>query len=88
MITTTRKKELVEKFGKSANDSGSVEVQVAILTERIKNLTPHFNANKQDKHSKRGMMKMIGRRRSLLRYLNNQDQSRYQSLIKELGLRK
>lgn len=88
MITVERKSELTKQFGKTEKDSGSIEVQIAILTERIKNLTPHFAANAKDRHSKRGMMKMIGRRRSLLKYLNNQSPERYQTLIKALGLRK
>ena len=88
MITKERTQELVSKFGKGANDSGSTEVQVAILTERINNLMPHFNKHKHDFHGKTGLLKLIGRRRSLLRYLNNQSTDRYSKLIKELGLRK
>ena len=88
MITTEEKTKIVSKFGRSANDTGSTEVQVAILTTRINNLKPHFEANEKDNHSNRGLLKMIGRRRSLLRYLQGQDTKRYQTLIKELGLRK
>ncbi len=88
MIAQSIKKSLVERFGKDAKDSGSTEVQVAILTERIKDLTPHFSANKKDYHSKRGMMKLIGKRRRLLRYLAGKNNDRYLSLIKELGIRK
>ncbi|MFP5384552.1 MAG: 30S ribosomal protein S15 [Bacteriovoracia bacterium] len=88
MITTQRTAELTAKFGGSAKNSGSVEVQVAILTERIKNLTSHFEKNKKDHSGMRGLMKMIGQRRSLLKYLNTKDEARYNKLIAELGLRK
>ncbi len=88
MITTERSAELAKKFGGSEKNSGSVEVQVAILTERIKNLTPHFEKNKKDHAGMRGLMKMIGQRRSLLKYLGRIDQARYSKLIKELELRK
>jgi small subunit ribosomal protein S15 len=88
MITTERSAELAKKFGGSEKNSGSVEVQVAILTERIKNLTPHFEKNKKDHAGMRGLMKMIGQRRSLLKYLGRIDQGRYIKLIKELELRK
>jgi small subunit ribosomal protein S15 len=88
MITTERKAELVKKFGKSENDSGSAEVQVALLTERITDLTPHFKAHKHDNHGMTGLMKMIGRRRRLLRYIKAQNEENYTKLIGELGLRK
>lgn len=88
MITKERTAELTAKFGKSANDTGNANVQVAILTERIKNLTDHFKTNKQDHHSMRGLMKLIGKRRSLLKYVRTNDEAGYQNLIKELGLRK
>lgn len=88
MITKEKKAELVSKFGGSEKNTGKPEVQVAILTERISNLTNHFGSNKLDHHSKRGLMKLIGRRRRLLKYINGKDASRYQELIKELGLRK
>jgi small subunit ribosomal protein S15 len=88
MITTQRSAELTKKFGGSDKNSGSVEVQVAILTERIKNLTPHFEKNKKDHSGMRGLMKMIGQRRSLLKYLAQKDEARYTKLIKELELRK
>ncbi len=88
MITKERAKEIVAKFGKNENDSGSTEVQIALLTERIQNLTPHFQANKKDFHSMRGLLKMVGQRRSLLRYLRKTSETRYQETIKELGLRK
>lgn len=88
MITTQRSAELTKKFGGTEKNSGSVEVQVAILTERIKNLTSHFEKNKKDHSGMRGLMKMIGQRRSLLKYLSNKDEARYNKLIKELDLRK
>jgi small subunit ribosomal protein S15 len=88
MITTERTAELAKKFGGAEKNSGAVEVQVAILTERIKNLTPHFEKNKKDHAGMRGLMKMIGLRRSLLKYLSQKDEARYNKLIKELELRK
>ncbi len=88
MITSERSAELAKKFGGSEKNSGAVEVQVAILTERIKNLTPHFEKNKKDHTGMRGLMKMIGLRRSLLKYIGRTDQARYLKLIKELELRK
>jgi small subunit ribosomal protein S15 len=88
MITTQRTAELVKKFGATEKDTGAIEVQVAILTERIKNLTPHFEKNKKDHTGMRGLMKMIGKRRSLLKHLNSEDESRYLKLIQELGIRK
>jgi len=88
MITQEKKAELVKQFGKNEKDSGSPAVQVAIITERIKNLTPHFVANKHDYHSKRGMMKLIGQRRSLLRYVKTKSEESYKKLITDLGLRK
>ncbi len=88
MLSKLQKKALVAKFGKTPTDSGSPEVQVAILTEKIKYLTSHFADHKHDYHSKRGMMKMIGKRRRFLKFIQNQDQERYQKLIAELGLRK
>lgn len=88
MITVEKSKELAKKFGGAEKNSGSVEVQVAILTERIKNLTPHFEKNKKDHSGMRGLMKMIGQRRSLLKYLSAKDETRYNKLIKELDLRK
>lgn len=88
MITTTRKAELMKEFGKTEKDSGSAPVQVAILTERIKNLTTHFSSNKLDHHSKRGLMKLIGKRRRLLKYVASNDEQQYKDLITKLGLRK
>jgi small subunit ribosomal protein S15 len=88
MITAEKSLELAKKFGGNDKNSGSVEVQVAVLTERIKNLTPHFEKNKKDHSGMRGLMKMIGKRRSLLKYLGRTDDARYTKLIGELGLRK
>lgn len=92
MITTEKKAELVKtygaKYGASEKDTGCTAVQVAILTERINGLKDHFTANKHDYHSNRGLLKMIGRRRSLLKYLRTSSEENYKSLIKDLGLRK
>ncbi len=88
MITKEKTQELVTKFGGTDKNTGRPEVQVAIMTERIANLTNHFSENKLDHHSKRGLMKLIGRRRKLLKYINTKDATKYQELIKELGLRK
>ena len=88
MITKEVKAELVKKFGKGENDSGSPEVQVAILTSRINGLKDHFRENKHDYHSNRGLLKMIGQRRSLLKYVKKVNGDGYVNLIKELGLRK
>ena len=87
-ITAERKSELMTEFGKTAGDSGSPEVQVAILTERINNLTGHFKTHKKDRHSRRGLLKMVSRRRSLLDYLKREDTKRYADVIQRLGLRK
>lgn len=87
-ITAKRKAELIKQFAKSETDTGSAEVQVAILSERIRNLTEHFKTNKQDNHSRRGLMGLVANRRSLLDYLKRIDATRYQSLIEALGLRK
>lgn len=88
MITQEAKAEIVKEFGRSEGDSGSTEVQVAILTTRIKNLTTHLQANKKDHHSRRGLLLLVGKRNRLLRYLANSDQQRYLDLIGKLGLRK
>ena len=87
-ITAERKAELMGEFGKTAGDTGSPEVQVAILTERINNLTGHFKTHKKDQHSRRGLLKMVSRRRSLLDYLKREDTERYADVIQRLGLRK
>ena len=87
-ISKERTAELIKEFGKNDQDSGSAEVQVAILSERIRNLTEHLKTNKNDHHSRRGLMKMVGRRRNLLAYLQKKDIERYRALIATLGLRK
>ncbi|MEM9669626.1 MAG: 30S ribosomal protein S15 [Pseudomonadota bacterium] len=87
-ITAERKAELIQKFARVEGDTGSPEVQVAILTERITNLTDHFKTNKKDNHSRRGLLKMVANRRKLLDYVKRKDEGRYQSLIKELGIRR
>ncbi len=87
-ITAERKAELIKEFATGPGDTGSPEVQVAILTERIVNLTEHFKEHKKDNHSRRGLLKLVSSRRRLLDYLKNKDVERYQTLIKRLGLRK
>jgi len=87
-LTTEAKGEIIEKFRQSPEDTGSPEVQVALLTERISNLSQHLQANKHDHHSRRGLLMMVGRRRRLLTYLARQDAERYQTVIKSLGLRR
>ena len=87
-ITIEKRLELIKKFGGNEKDTGKTEVQVAIFTERIKNLTEHLKANKKDHHTRRGLLKLVGKRRSLLKYLNRIDIERYRSLIKELGIRR
>lgn len=87
-ITAERKTELITKFARTEGDTGSPEVQVAILTERINNLTPHFQDNKKDNHSRRGLLRMVATRRKLLDYVKSRDEARYQALIGELGLRR
>ena len=87
-ITAERKAKLMSDFGKTAGDTGSPEVQVAILTERINNLTGHFKTHQKDRHSRRGLLKMVSRRRSLLDYLKREDAERYADVIQRLGLRK
>lgn len=87
-LTKERKAELVKKFGKDANDTGSIEVQIAILTEEINTLTEHFKVHKQDNHSKRGLLHKVGQRKNLLNYLIEHDVTRYRKIVKDLGLRK
>ena len=86
-ITKERAAELIAEYGKDANDCGSAEVQVAILTERIRNLTEHLKVHKKDNHSRRGLMKLIGKRRGLLKYIKNRDIDEYRALVKRLGIR-
>ena len=88
MITKEQKQEIVAKYGKDANYTGSTEVQIALLTARINELTDHFKANPKDHHSRRGLLKMVGQRRGLLAYLKKVDIERYRALIEKLGLRK
>ena len=83
-----RKNEIIKQFERSAGDTGSPEVQVALLTERISSLTDHFKTHKHDHHSRRGLLKLVSRRRRLLNYLKKNDVSRYKELIGSLGLRK
>ena len=88
MITKEMKQELIAKYGRTEGDTGSPEVQVAILTARINDLQEHFKANPKDHHSRRGLLKMVGQRRNLLAYLKDKDVERYRTLIARLGLRK
>lgn len=87
-LTKEKKAELVKKFGANESDTGSIEVQIAILTEEINTLTDHFKEHKKDHHSKRGLLRKVGQRRSLLNYLVKNDVTRYRKVVKELGLRK
>ena len=87
-ITAEKKKELIEKYATKPGDTGSPEVQVAILTERINNLTDHFKTNKKDNHSRRGLLAMVATRRKLLDYVKGKDEARYTKLIAELGIRR
>ncbi|WP_082234152.1 MULTISPECIES: 30S ribosomal protein S15 [Halobacillus] len=87
-ITQERKQELINEYKTHENDTGSAEVQIAVLTEQITNLNEHLRTHKQDHHSRRGLLKMVGRRRNLLNYLRNKDITRYRELIKSLGLRR
>ena len=87
-LTTERKAELIKEYATVQGDTGSPEVQVAILTERINTLTDHFKAHKKDNHSRRGLLKMVSSRRSLLDYLKKKDETRYTTLIGRLSLRR
>ena len=87
-ITPERKQELIKEYARAEADTGSPEVQVAILSERIRNLTDHLGGHKKDFHSRRGLLVMVGQRRSLLDYLKAKDHKRYESLIQRLGLRR
>ena len=88
MIAKEKKQAIIAQYGSTPNDTGSPEVQIAVLTARIQVLTEHLKVNPKDHHSRRGMLKMIGQRRGLLSYLKNIDIERYRSLIERLGLRK
>lgn len=87
-ITAERKKELVSEYATKPGDTGSPEVQVAVLTERIANLTGHFKTHGKDNHSRRGLLKMVSTRRTLLDYVKSKDVARYQGLIERLGIRR
>jgi small subunit ribosomal protein S15 len=87
-LTSERKRELIAKFGKGENDTGAAEVQIAMLTERINDLTEHLRTHKKDHHSRRGLLMLVGRRRRFLNYLQRKDLEGYRALVRELGLRK
>ena len=87
-MTKERKQEIINTFKRDENDTGSSEVQIALLTERISNLTEHLKVHKKDNHSRRGLFKMIGKRRNLLNYLAKKDLPRYREIVKQLNLRK
>lgn len=87
-ITTGRKAELIKSYGTTTGDTGSPEVQVAILSERIGNLTEHFKTHLKDNHSRRGLLKMVSQRRTLLDFLKRTDEARYKNLIERLGIRR
>lgn len=86
--STAGKKEIIEKFKTHEGDTGSCEVQIALLTDRIQYLTEHFKTHSKDHHSRRGLLKLVGQRRSLLKYMQKKDVVKYRELIKELGIRK
>ncbi|CEJ11312.1 30S ribosomal protein S15 [Phreatobacter sp. AB_2022a] len=87
-VSDARKAEIIKEFATKAGDTGSPEVQVAILTERITNLTEHFKSHVKDNHSRRGLLKMVSQRRSLLDYVKRKDEPRYKALIERLGIRR
>ena len=87
-ITAERKQQLVKEHATKEGDTGSPEVQIAILTERITNLTEHFKSHVKDNHSRRGLLKMVSQRRSLLDYVKSRDEQRYKSIIEKLGIRR
>jgi small subunit ribosomal protein S15 len=87
-ITAERKNALIKEFAQKAGDTGSPEVQIAILTERITNLTEHFKSHAKDNHSRRGLLKLVSQRRSLLDYLKKKEESRYKTVIEKLGIRR
>ena len=86
--TTAKKSEIIEKYKTHSSDTGSSEVQIALLTDRIQYLTEHFKTHKKDHHSRQGLLKLVGQRRSLLDYLKKKDINKYRSLIQDLGIRK
>jgi small subunit ribosomal protein S15 len=87
-IDTKTKQDLIKKFAKKENDTGSPEVQVAILTTRITNLSEHFKTHKKDNHSRRGLLKLVSQRRKILDYVKSKDENRYRTLIEQLGIRR
>lgn len=87
-LSVEKKQEIIKNFARGEKDTGSAEVQIAILTEEINNLTEHLKEHKHDYHSRRGLLKKVGQRRSLLNYLKNKDVTRYREVVKKLGLRK
>ena len=87
-MTVERKQEIINQYRRDEKDTGSSEVQIALLTERINELTEHLKVHKKDNHSRRGMLKMVGKRRNLLNYLAKKDENAYKELVKRLGLRK
>lgn len=88
MLSKEKKEAIIAEYGQKPGDTGSTEVQIALLTERINELTEHLKVNQKDHHSRRGLLKMVGQRRGLLAYLKKTDIERYRTLIKRLGLRK
>jgi len=88
MLTTNSKKELIKQFGKNEKDTGSPEVQIALLTERVKYLTEHLKSHVKDFHSRRGLLMLVGKRRRLLDYLKSNEIERYRTIINDLGIRK
>jgi small subunit ribosomal protein S15 len=86
-LTQEKKQELIQKFGRSEGDTGSAEVQIALLTERINELTEHLRSHRKDHHSRRGLLMLVGKRRRLLRYLERADLDRYREVVADLGLR-
>ena len=88
MITSEKKQEIINTYKRDEKDTGSPEVQIALLTERINELTEHLKVHKKDNHSRRGLLKMVGKRRNLLNYLAKKDEEAYKDLVKKLGLRK
>ena len=87
-LTQEKKQELIEKFGRTEGDTGSAEVQIALLTERINELTEHLRSHRKDHHSRRGLLMLVGKRRRLLRYLESADLDRYRQVVSDLGLRR
>ncbi len=87
-MTVEKKQEIIKNFRRDEKDTGSSEVQIALLTERINELTEHLKVHKKDNHSRRGLLKMVGKRRNLLNYLAKKDEASYKALVEKLGLRK